>query len=130
MACAKHFALNSIENTRFQVDVTVDPRALHEVYLPHFRRVVDAGIASVMSAYNSVNGEWAGQSRHLLRDVLKDEWGFEGFVETDWVFGMRDARTAASYSAIVATPRCHRRMPTVNASTTATDGNPYVAVSR
>lgn len=95
MACAKHFALNSMENARFKVDVTIDPRALHEVYLPHFKRVVDEGVASVMSAYNSVNGEWCGQNRELLTVVLKARWGFQGFVVTDFIFGMRDARKAA-----------------------------------
>ena len=95
MACVKHFALNSMENARFKVDVTIAPRALHEVYLPHFRRVVDEGVASVMSAYNSVNGEWCGQNRALLTDILKDAWGFDGFVVTDFIFGMRDAKKAA-----------------------------------
>ncbi len=94
MACVKHFACNSMENARFTVDVQVDDVALHEVYLPHFRRVVDEGVASVMSAYNSVNGEWCGQSRHLLTDVLRDEWGFEGFVISDWILGVRDAATS------------------------------------
>ncbi len=91
MACVKHFACNSIENTRFSVDVTVDEAALHEVYLPHFRRIVDEGVAAVMSAYNSVNGEWCGQNRALLTEVLRDEWGFSGFVISDWIFGVRDA---------------------------------------
>src|SRR4051794_20645636 len=95
MACVKHYALNSMENARFTVDVSIDPRSLHEVYLPHFRRVVDEGVASVMSAYNSVNGEWAGQNRELLTDILKATWGFQGFVMTDFIWGMRDARTAA-----------------------------------
>src|SRR3712207_2396802 len=62
MACVKHYACNSMENARFSVDVQVDEQALHEVYLPHFREVVQAGVASVMSAYNSVNGEWCGQN--------------------------------------------------------------------
>jgi beta-glucosidase len=95
MACVKHFALNSMENARFKVDVTIDPRALHEVYLPHFKRVVDEGVASVMSAYNSLNGEWCGQNAELLTGILKTQWGFEGFVVTDFIFGMRDARKAA-----------------------------------
>ena len=95
MACAKHFALNSMENARFKVDVTIDPRALHEVYLPHFRRVVDEGVASVMSAYNSLNGEWCGQNFQLLTGILKQQWGFQGFVVTDFIFGMRDAKKAA-----------------------------------
>ena len=95
MACVKHFALNSMENARQTVDVTADQRPLHEVYLAHFKRVVDAGVAAVMSAYNSVNGEWAGQSRSLLTGILKEEWGFTGFVVTDFIAGMRDAKQAA-----------------------------------
>jgi beta-glucosidase len=90
MACVKHFALNSIENARFKVDVEVDAHALHEVYLPHFKTVIDAGAESVMSAYNSVNGHWAGESRELLTGILRDEWGFTGFVTSDWVWGIRD----------------------------------------
>lgn len=91
MACVKHFACNSIENARFTVDIEIDEAALHEVYLPHFRRIVDEGAAAVMSAYNSVNGEWCGQNRQLLTDVLRGEWAFRGFVISDWVFGLRDA---------------------------------------
>ncbi|MGP0031290.1 MAG: beta-glucosidase family protein [Acidimicrobiales bacterium] len=91
MACVKHFACNSMENSRFKVNVTVDEVALHEVFLPQFRRVVDEGVAAVMSAYNSVNGEWCGENRSLLTDILRDEWGFEGFVISDWILGVRDA---------------------------------------
>ncbi|MET0907847.1 MAG: glycoside hydrolase family 3 N-terminal domain-containing protein, partial [Ilumatobacteraceae bacterium] len=91
MACMKHFALNSMENARFSVDVTVDERALHEVYLPHFERVAGEGVASVMSAYNSVNGEWCGENAQLLTEILRDEWGWDGFVTSDFVFGLRDA---------------------------------------
>jgi beta-glucosidase len=90
MACMKHFALNSMENARFSVDVVVDERALHEVYLPHFKRVADAGVASVMSAYNSVNGEWCGENSTLLTSVLRDEWKWDGFVTSDFIFGLRD----------------------------------------
>lgn len=91
MACVKHYALNSMENARFSVDVTVDAEVMHEVYLPHFERVVKAGVASVMSAYNSVNGEWCGHHRQLLTDVLRSQWGFDGFVVSDFIYGIRDA---------------------------------------
>ena len=91
MACVKHFACNSMENARFTVDITVDEVALHEVYLPHFKRIVDEGVAVVMSAYNSVNGEWCGENRELLTGILRDEWGFDGFVISDWILGLRDA---------------------------------------
>lgn len=88
IASVKHFALNSIENARFKVDVCADARALHEVYLPHFKRILDAGCASVMSAYNKVNGEYCGQNRFLLSDILRGFWEFDGFVHSDWVKGV------------------------------------------
>ncbi len=91
MACMKHFACNSMENARFTVDVLADERALHEVYLPHFRRVAEEGVASVMSAYNSLNGEWCGENAPLLRDILRGEWAWDGFVTSDFTFGLRDA---------------------------------------
>ena len=90
LACMKHFACNSMEEARFRVDVTVDERALHEVYLPHFRRVAAEGVASVMSAYNSVNGDWCGENRVLLTDVLRTEWGWDGFVTSDFIAGLHD----------------------------------------
>lgn len=95
-ATVKHYALNSMENTRFKVDVSIDERALHEVYLPHFKTVLDAGVMSVMSSYNQVNGEYAGQNRHLLTDILRGEWGFGGFVHSDWVMGVYKAYGAAA----------------------------------
>jgi len=87
-ATVKHYALNSMENARFVVDVEIDERSLHEIYLPHFKTVLDAGVASVMSAYNRMNGEYCGQHRHLLTDILRGEWGFGGFVHSDWVNGV------------------------------------------
>ena len=96
MACAKHYACNSIENSRFKVDVRVDERTLHEVYLPHFRRCVDEGVAAVMSAYNKVNGTYCGHNRRLLVDILKGEWGFRGFVISDFVYGVRSPLAAAN----------------------------------
>jgi len=104
MACVKHFACNSMENARFSVNVEVDEVALHEVYLPHFRRIVDEGVASVMSSYNAVNGEWCGQHRTLLTDILRDEWGFEGIVISDWIFGLRDAATSVTAGLDVEMP--------------------------
>jgi beta-glucosidase len=88
LASAKHFAANSIEDTRHTVDVEMDERTLREIYLPHFRRVVVEGhVASVMSAYNQVDGLYCDQQAHLLTDILRDEWGFAGFVESDWLRG-------------------------------------------
>jgi beta-glucosidase len=90
MACIKHYACNSMEEARFYVDVLIDQRTLREVYLPHFKRCVDAGAAVVMSAYNQVNGEFCGHNSHLLRDILKEDWGFDGFVVSDFAYGVRD----------------------------------------
>ncbi len=94
MACIKHFAANSIESSRFHVDVRISERTLREVYLPHFRRCVDEGAAAVMSAYNKVNGHYCGHNSHLLRDILKKEWGFDGVVMSDFVLGIRNGRAA------------------------------------
>ena len=88
IATVKHFAANSIENARFKVDVQIDPRPLREVYLPHFKHIIDAGCASVMSAYNRVNGEYCGHNTHLLTDILRADWGFDGFVHSDWMLGV------------------------------------------
>ncbi|MET0554934.1 MAG: glycoside hydrolase family 3 C-terminal domain-containing protein [Vicinamibacteria bacterium] len=92
MACAKHFALNSMETARFKNSVSIDERTLQEVYLPHFRKAAAHDVASFMSAYNQVRGEWAGESRHLLTDVLRGQWGFRGYVTSDWIWGVYDGR--------------------------------------
>jgi beta-glucosidase len=94
MACVKHFACNSMENARFKVDVRIDDDDLRDIYLPHFRRVVDEGVAAVMTAYNRVNGDHCGHHRHLIAGVLKEEWGFDGFVMSDFVLGVRSAADA------------------------------------
>jgi beta-glucosidase len=90
IACVKHFALNSIDSSRFLVDVRARARVLHELYLPQFRACVEAGAGSVMSAYNRVNGIWCGEHPELLTAILKRRWGFDGFVVTDFIFGLRD----------------------------------------
>lgn len=91
MACPKHFALNSIENSRWVVDVELDERTLREVYLPHFKKTVQKGKpASIMSAYNLVRGEYCGNNKELLTDILRNDWGFQGFVSSDWVNGVYD----------------------------------------
>jgi beta-glucosidase len=90
IANPKHFAANSIENTRFSVDVTMDERTLREVYLPHFRSAVrDGHAASVMTAYNKLNGAYCAENFPLVREILKGDWGFRGFTESDWVLGTR-----------------------------------------
>jgi beta-glucosidase len=92
----KHFAANNQEHDRLRVSAEIDERTLREIYLPHFRRaVMDANVASVMSAYNRVNQLYCSESPHLLRDILKGEWEFQGFVESDWVYGTNSTVDAA-----------------------------------
>ncbi len=84
-ACVKHFAANNQETDRVRISSEVSERALQEIYLPAFRAAVEEGDAwSVMSAYNKVNGVPASASADLLRRRLRDEWGFRGFVVSDW----------------------------------------------
>lgn len=94
IACIKHFVLNSIDSSRFLVDVRAGARVLHELYLPQFRDCIEAGAGSVMSAYNRVNGLWCSEHPELLTTILKQRWGFEGFVVSDFIFGVRDGLAA------------------------------------
>lgn len=83
-ACAKHFAVhNGPEHLRRAFDARVSLKDLHESYLPAFRMLIDAGVASVMATYNRVNGEPCPCSTMLLRDILREDWGFQGFVTSD-----------------------------------------------
>lgn len=84
-ACPKHFAANSQELRRMASDSIVDERTLREIYLEAFEIAVkESDPKSIMSSYNRVNGEYASENKHLLREILKDEWGFNGYTVTDW----------------------------------------------
>ena len=84
-ACLKHYALNNQENNRGTVNVIVGERAMREIYLPPFKAAVqEADAYSVMSAYNKVNGWWCAENDVLLNQILREEWGFGGFVVSDW----------------------------------------------
>lgn len=85
LACAKHYAMNNQEWERHRVDVDISERALREIYLPHFKASVqEAGVKTVMAAYNVFRGDHCSESAHLLNRILKEEWGFKGFVVSDW----------------------------------------------
>lgn len=84
-ACVKHFVANDQEFERHTINVEVDERSLREIYLPPFEAAVkQAGVRSVMGAYNFVNGQHACAHPDFLVEILKNEWGFEGFVVSDW----------------------------------------------
>ena len=84
-ACPKHFAVNSQETRRMASDSVVDERTLREIYLTGFEIAVKEGHPrSIMSSYNLVNGEYANENKHLLMEILRGEWGFDGAVITDW----------------------------------------------
>ncbi len=84
-ACAKHFIANDQEWERFTINVEIDERALREIYLPPFESSVkEAGVLSVMSAYNKFRGQYCSENEYLLNKILKDEWGFKGLVVSDW----------------------------------------------
>jgi len=84
-ACPKHFAVNSQELRRMASDSIVDERTLREIYLTGFEIVVkEAKPKTIMSSYNLINGTYANENAHLLKDILRKDWGFEGAVVTDW----------------------------------------------
>ncbi|WP_059053697.1 beta-glucosidase family protein [Paenibacillus senegalimassiliensis] len=96
IACVKHFAFNSMEWARFKVSVLADKRTEREVFFPHFKDCLDAGAASVMSAYNLYHGVHCGHSDYLLNQVLKEEWDFDGFVVSDFAWGIKDTVEAGN----------------------------------
>ena len=83
-ACVKHFACNNQEERRMVTDSVVDERTLREIYLTAFEIAVKEGkTKSIMTSYNKINGEFANESEHLLREILRNEWGFDGVVVSD-----------------------------------------------
>jgi beta-glucosidase len=93
-SCVKHFAVNNQETNRLEVDVNVSERALREIYLPTFEAAVKRGKAKgIMGAYNKLNGAHCCHNKHLLVDILRNEWGFDGITVSDWG-GVHDTKEA------------------------------------
>ena len=113
-ATAKHFVANNQEQDRDVVDVAVGERALREIYLPAFRAAVAADVSAVMAAYNRVNGTQMSAHRRLLRELLREEWGFDGITISDW-WGTHDTVGPATGGLDVEMPGVSpvaRRAPT------------------
>jgi beta-glucosidase len=99
MANAKHFAANNQETNRLSINEIIDERTLREIYLPAFEASVKLGkVASVMSAYNKINGSYCSENDWLLHDLLKKEWGFKGFVYSD--FGATHSTVASALNGL------------------------------
>ena len=100
-ACPKHFAANSQEQGRMSIDSVVDERTLREIYLTGFEIAIkEGGAKMLMSSYNPVNGTYANENPHLLQDILRAEWGYDGFVVSDWGGCNDPAAGAAAGSAL------------------------------
>ncbi|AOZ92946.1 glycosyl hydrolase [Paenibacillus crassostreae] len=84
-ACVKHFAVNNQEERRMSIDTIVDERTLREIYLTAFEIAIKEGkTKTVMSSYNQLNGSYTNENIHLMKEILRDEWDFDGVVVTDW----------------------------------------------
>ena len=105
-ACVKHFAANNQEERRMATDSVVDERTLREVYLTAFEIAVKEGkTKAIMSSYNRVNGTYANENAHLLREILRNEWDFDGVVVSDWA-GSNDRVEAVRAGSDLEMPAC------------------------
>lgn len=107
IACVKHFAFNSMENSRFKVSIECDKRTEREIFLNHFRKCIEAGAGSVMSAYNRYQGSMCGENTYLLHEVLREEWDFDGFTICDFVWGVKNTVASAKGGLDIEMPITH-----------------------
>ena len=106
-ACVKHYAANSQELHRMANDSLVDERTLREIYLPSFEMAVkEGGVKCLMSSYNRVNGTYANENEHLLREILYGQWGYQGMVVSDWG-GNNDRVASLKVGGTLEMPSCH-----------------------
>ena len=95
----KHFALNGQESHRFKIDAVCSERAIREIYLKSFEMAVkEKTVMSIMTSYNPINGHWAASNYDLCTTILRKEWGYKGFVMTDWWAKMNDVVTGGKES--------------------------------
>ena len=124
-ACVKHFAGNNQEFRRMTVNSDIDERTLREIYLMPFELAVKEGhTKGIMSSYNRVNGQYANESMHLLKDILRDEWGFDGIVVSDWA-GCNDRVAGVIAGSDLEMPSCKYGADDVYKALTEGWSNPY-----
>ena len=113
MATTKHFALNDEEVNRTFINIVADERTIREIYLPPFEAAVKLGnTAAIMSAFNAVNGDFASESKFLITQVLREDWGFPGFVESDFL-GIHDGVKAVQAGTDIDMPGFANDVPGV-----------------
>jgi beta-glucosidase len=113
IANVKHFAANNQEINRFTVNAVVDERTLREIYFPHFEAAVrEAGVGTVMCSYNRLNGQKACENPHLLNEILKGDWGFPGYVLSDYGFAMISTAGSANGGTSLELPQAGWYQPT------------------
>jgi beta-glucosidase len=123
IASVKHFAANNEEFERHRIDEKIDERTLNEIYFPAFKAAVQqADVWAVMSAYNKVNGTYCAENSYLLNDVLKKQWGFKGFVISDWGSTYSTAATVNS-GMDLEMPGCERARTWLKLPATIEAGN-------
>ena len=124
-ACVKHFAGNNQEFRRMTVNSDIDNRALREIYLMPFEIAVKEGKSKgIMSSYNRINGQYANESMVLLRDILRDEWGFDGVVVSDWA-GCNDRVAGVIAGSDLEMPSCKYGADDIYDAITSGWKNPY-----
>jgi beta-glucosidase len=117
----KHFAANNQEPDRFITNAVVDQRTLREIYLPAFEAAVkEANVGTVMCAYNRVNSQFACENRALLEEILRDDWGFKGFVLTDYGFAQKSTANSANNGLELEMPQGGWYSPTSLSTAVAT----------
>ena len=128
IADVKHYAANNQESSRFTVNEIIDERTLREMYLPHFEAAVRRGhVGTVMTAYNKVNGAWMGENRPLVRDVLMGDFGFDGFVLSDF-FAAASTAGAALAGQSLALPLPQYYEPSLLSAAIAADQIPMATI--
>ncbi|WP_068080823.1 beta-glucosidase [Polycladidibacter stylochi] len=106
IATAKNFVACEFETSKFKCDISISDRALHEIYLRPYKRVIEAGLGAIITGYSSLNGEWLCQNSEMIHGILKKKLRYEGLVISPFLFGIRDSLKAANAGLDLEMPFC------------------------